>query len=568
MTLTRSTDGEGQPVQDPSRWADEPGLPGAPDPRPHHDGLDHVAPLRPTDLSRSWLLDFHHPRGVVPLAISLVDDIGTASQEAALALGLGLGGGFASRLVGPHVYLGPCPSPPASETARRAAEAELDGYPDRFGSEWADHVSELGSAYAALDATDLDGTDRAGLATYLAAAHRLHRRAWQIHFHVMYRVFAVQHRFLVECRELGLTDVDAASLLQGDDNAILASDRALDGLAASARAAGLADAMLSAPPGGVAPALRGNPDAAGWLAELDGVLAQHGDRADALSDLTAPSWREDPEIPLGLVRSALEAGSPRRHVPAAERLAMVHSRLSPAARTRLDVALDVALRANAVWWNEEHNAWIDLRVHLPVRRGALALATAVGTPQPDDGLLLLRTEVAELLHGSTSWAALAERVAARREYLARWAGRRAQLPARLGSGEAGADPVLDEILGASQPASERGGSVLHGLGVSSGVARGRARVLRTADRLPDVRAGEVLVCEATSPSWTPVFERLAACVCDSGGMLTHAAIIAREYAVPCVCAVGDATQAIADGDLVEVDGSEGTVRILARASDG
>ncbi len=567
MTPTGPADREGQPVQDASRWADEPGFPGAPDPRPHHDGLDHVGPLRPADLSRSWLLDFHHPRGVVPLAVALVDDIGTASQEAALGLGLGTGGGFASRMVGPHVYLGPCPAPPASEEAQRAAEAELDGYPDRFTAEWADHVSELSSAYAALDADDLERVDRSGLATYLAAAHRLHHRAWQIHFHVMYRVFAVQHRFLVECRELGLSDVDAAALLQGDDNAILASDRALGGLVVSAREAGLDGALLAAPVGGVAAALRAEPTASGWLAELDGVLAQHGDRSDALSDLTAPSWREDPEIPLGLVRSALAAGPPRRHVRVAERLALVHSRLGRTARARLDAALDVALRANAVWWNEEHNAWIDLRVHLPVRRGALALAAVVGAPRPDDGLFLFRSEAVELLHGSASWGTVAERVDARREYLAGWAGRRAELPPRLGSGEPGADPVLDEILGAAQPAAARDGRVLHGLGVSAGVARGPARVLRTADRLPDIRAGEVLVCEATSPSWTPVFERLAACVCDSGGMLTHAAIISREYAVPCVCAVGEATQAIADGDLVEVDGTAGTVRIVARAGD-
>jgi phosphohistidine swiveling domain-containing protein len=544
-------------------WADEPGFPGAHHDPVHHDGLDHVTALRPDDLSRTWLLDFHHPRGVVPLAVPLVDDIATASQQAALELGLGLGGGFASRLVGPHVYLGPCPTQSAVAVGRHAAEAELDGYPDRFATEWADSVSELSSAYAALDSADLDGIDRAGLATYLAAAQRLHRRAWQIHFHVLYRVFAVQHRFLAQCRELGLGDVDAAALLQGDDNAILASSQALDGLVASARSAGLDAVLLAAPPGEVAAALREHPGAAGWLTELSGVLAQHGDRSDALADLTAPSWREDPEIPLGLVRAALAAGPPRHRVRAAERLAAVRARLSPAARPRLDAALDVALRANAVWWNEEHTAWIDLRVHLPVRRGALALAAVVGTPRPDDGLLLFRRELADLLHGSASWSSLGDRVAERRDYLARWAVRRGQLPPRLGSAGPCSDPVLDEILGASQPARSGFGPVLHGLGVSVGVARGPARVVRTPDRLPDVLTGEVLVCEATSPSWTPVFERLAGCVCDSGGMLTHAAIIAREYAVPCVCAVGAATQAIADGDLVEVDGAAGTVRLLS-----
>ena len=77
---------------------------------------------------------------------------------------------------------------------------------------------------------------------------------------------------------------------------------------------------------------------------------------------------------------------------------------------------------------------------------------------------------------------------------------------------------------------------------------------------------DLLVCEATSPSCTPAFVTAAACVCDSGGVLTHAAIICREYGLPCVCAVGVATRALRDGDLVEVDGTAGTVTRLGRPS--
>jgi pyruvate,water dikinase len=84
-------------------------------------------------------------------------------------------------------------------------------------------------------------------------------------------------------------------------------------------------------------------------------------------------------------------------------------------------------------------------------------------------------------------------------------------------------------------------------------------------QLDRLAPGDVLVCEATSPSWTPVFPRLAACLCDSGGPLTHAAIVCREYGVPCVCALGVAMQTLQDGDLVEVDGRAGTVTVLRRA---
>jgi pyruvate,water dikinase len=124
------------------------------------------------------------------------------------------------------------------------------------------------------------------------------------------------------------------------------------------------------------------------------------------------------------------------------------------------------------------------------------------------------------------------------------------------------------IIGtAPRTAGSRAGLTLSGRPASAGVARGTARIVVTPEDLHRLEPGDVLVCEATSPSWTPAFVTLAACVCDSGGTLTHAAIICREYGLPCVCAVGVATRTIRDGDLVEVDGGAGTVTVL-RPGDG
>jgi pyruvate,water dikinase len=103
------------------------------------------------------------------------------------------------------------------------------------------------------------------------------------------------------------------------------------------------------------------------------------------------------------------------------------------------------------------------------------------------------------------------------------------------------------------------------MAASTGVARGRARVLHNASDLHRLQPGEVLVCEATSPNWTPAFTKIAACVCDGGGTLTHASIVSREYRVPCVVGVGRATAAIRTGDDVEVDGTEGVVRVIRGA---
>ena len=84
----------------------------------------------------------------------------------------------------------------------------------------------------------------------------------------------------------------------------------------------------------------------------------------------------------------------------------------------------------------------------------------------------------------------------------------------------------------------------------------------SATELFVLEEGEILVCEATSPNWTPAFALIAGCVCDGGGSLTHAAIVSREYGIPCVVGTSVATSRIRTGDLVEVDGTKGTVTIL------
>jgi pyruvate,water dikinase len=106
-----------------------------------------------------------------------------------------------------------------------------------------------------------------------------------------------------------------------------------------------------------------------------------------------------------------------------------------------------------------------------------------------------------------------------------------------------------------------GRGVVRGLGASRGVVRGRARLVRSMADAGKLGPGEVLVCRTTSPAWTPLIARAAAVVADAGGVLAHCAIIAREHAIPCVVGTGDATDRIADGQLVTVDGARGLVHI-------
>jgi pyruvate,water dikinase len=105
---------------------------------------------------------------------------------------------------------------------------------------------------------------------------------------------------------------------------------------------------------------------------------------------------------------------------------------------------------------------------------------------------------------------------------------------------------------------------LVGLPVSAGTVEGRARViLDMADA--DLEAGDILVTAYTDPSWSPLFVAIAGLVTEVGGLMTHGAVIAREYGLPAVVGVEGATRLIADGQRIRVRGGDGYVEILPSA---
>jgi pyruvate,water dikinase len=111
--------------------------------------------------------------------------------------------------------------------------------------------------------------------------------------------------------------------------------------------------------------------------------------------------------------------------------------------------------------------------------------------------------------------------------------------------------------------SGKNGSSLTGFAGSSGVVEGVARVVMDVRDISKLEEGEILVAPVTSPSWTPVFGKVAAAVSDIGGIMSHAAIVAREYGMPAVVGTGNATARISTGDRIRVDGDEGVVTILS-----
>ena len=103
---------------------------------------------------------------------------------------------------------------------------------------------------------------------------------------------------------------------------------------------------------------------------------------------------------------------------------------------------------------------------------------------------------------------------------------------------------------------------LAGLAVSAGIVEGWARVTTDMARA-DVEPGDILVTGFTDPSWTPLFVGIAGLVTEVGGLMTHGAVIAREYGLPAVVGVGDATRLIRDGQRIRVHGTHGYVELLS-----
>ncbi|MFE4196045.1 PEP-utilizing enzyme [Paenarthrobacter sp. NPDC056912] len=107
------------------------------------------------------------------------------------------------------------------------------------------------------------------------------------------------------------------------------------------------------------------------------------------------------------------------------------------------------------------------------------------------------------------------------------------------------------------------GSILSGNGASAGTANGAARLIHGPDEFGRFQGGDVLVCRTTDPAWTPLFGIAAAVVTETGGTLSHAAIVAREFGIPAVLGVRGAMELLTDGIPLSVDGTFGTVEYPA-----
>ncbi|WP_336245522.1 PEP/pyruvate-binding domain-containing protein [Nonomuraea sp. SYSU D8015] len=316
-------------------------------------------------------------------------------------------------------------------------------------------------------------------------------------------------------------------LMSGAVTRTTEANRALERLAQLARRTGALDA---------------DPPPAEFRAAFEEFLAEYGHR-ETLSPIlvTPPTWSDDPETVLGLIRVLAAEPPPRKEGDDALDRLLAHPLLrSPRRRARMRRWV-AAARAGIAFREDSH---FSFTMPQPILRRSLV---ELGRRLRDEGVLdepedvfHLRLEELEAIRDPAE-ARLRDLVRAR-------AAKREEL-----AGVRLIDPA------AVFPSLATGDALVAGSPASGGIATGPVKVIRGPAEFGKLDGGDVLVCPYTNPSWTPLFQQAAAVVVDSGGAASHAAIVAREYGIPAVMGTGTGTSVLEDGRLVTVNGDTGTV---------
>ena len=304
-----------------------------------------------------------------------------------------------------------------------------------------------------------------------------------------------------------------------------------------------------------------------WLETFNQYLDRYGWRADTWDELSMPTWKDSPVYALRIIQRYLAAGrdadpraalarSARRRRRTARRIASSLA-AQPEKLARFQSALNMARQYVPV---SEGRAFWQLTLAGSLRPVCLALGEKlreVGVLEQAEDVFYLRQEETQEIGRGTGEATWREVVQRRQAERKSWM--HVEPPPFLGVPPDAAAPIPSHTA-----VDEGGRAVLRGTPASVGVARGRAGVVRTLEEADKVQQGDILVCRTTSPAWTYLFSRIAAVVADAGAVLSHCAIVAREYGIPCVVGARGATERIRDGMAITVDGEQGTVRILQR----
>ncbi|MGD9894171.1 MAG: PEP-utilizing enzyme [Dehalococcoidia bacterium] len=516
-----------------------------------------------------WFWDpSHFPEPVTPAAETFdLPAMARGFAAAAAELRRPLAGQYV-RVERGYVYFGvDVPPTPAALAAGESVyqatvaprlETALRDWNDRYATE----ARQLTAALERIAASTISDRDYAAA---LDEAIHLRAQQWRVHDLALVPAMEAAARFTGRYGARFGGALRAQTLLQGFPNRATEASEALESLAEAVR---LRPALMDRLIAGAAPSLAlrsASSDDEAWFTEaLDTFLAGYGARAAAW-DVGAPTWRENPAPVLSLLadhlrRPAAEPGAHRRRAAAAREAAVAAARagLDPDEQEPFMRALAAAQAYVVV--SEDHNALIDQQGMAALRAVLLAagdrLVRAGRLAQREDAIWLRRPELIDALRDEQPVRGLPGR---RRGWHRRYT--RTPPPRTMGRplpDWAAENPTLTGFfgLGAEPVTSTRG---LSGTAASPGTAAGRACVVRSLDEIDALEPGDILICPMTSPAWTPWLGLIAGAIVETGGLLSHTAILAREYGIPCVTNARDATSLIDHGATVQIDGDAGRV---------
>lgn len=513
-----------------------------------------------------------------------------------------------------YLYMSPIPVPPEEIPARVPEFERRAGYYfqnwDTLLAGWKDKVrgtiDEMETLeFAALpDMVDFDdivsGKAKDGSEVLMENYDRLIQLAyqnWQYHFEFLNLGYLAYLDFFTFCKEVfpGIPDQAIAKMVQGVDMELFRPDDELKKLA------------LLAIENNLQAAFDDTHDVAGTLtkvAALDGgqewvdaYYAAH----DPWFNFTVGNgfyghdkyWIEHQEIPLGYIADYIRRAEAGHNIMRpVDELITERERITEEYRELVDeetrAAFDAkrGLAATAYPYVENHNFYIEhwtMGVFWrKVRELGAVFAEAGFWDSPQDILYLNRNEVRDALFDYvTGWAVGSEatgpnywpaEIARRRVIIDALSTQRPQPALNTPPAEI-TEPFTMMLWGITTEqvqqwlAADEGedtGAIV-GMAASPGVVEGIARVVTHADDLDQVQDGDILVATITAPSWGPVFGKIKATVTDIGGMMSHAAIVCREYGLPAVTGTGKGSTTIVSGQRIRVDGNTGRVEILEGA---
>jgi pyruvate,water dikinase len=451
----------------------------------------------------------------------------------------------------------------------------------RWANEWLPMIRSRNEAERDVDYSEL--TDAQLFAKYHDMTKWM-EEMWYIHGHINFALIsgAALSDFYDEVMKPD-DPTEAYQILQGYHTRPVDAAHGLWDLSRIAkRSSTLSELFDNNHPRDLKKALEQTEEGRDFLRQVDEYLYDFGWRSDAVYDLADVPWREDPQIPLGAISRYIpmdDSDDPmiqfNKAVARREELtARIREKLAgdPDKLAEFEVLFDAAQYAYPL--TEDHAFYIDqmgvVLFRRFVRAVGAALARTGSLAEGDDIFFLYDVEVRDAMANGTDQKALVEQ---RKQELA--AAAAASPPDILGTpppppqpGDF-VDPFMDAVtsrlLGIkAPPEGDQDPDLIDGVAGSPGVYTGVARVVRSLEEAGDLEDGEIMVCEMTLPPWVPLFAIAGAVVSDVGGVMSHCAIVAREFNIPAVVGSVSGTSRVQTGQTITVDGTNGNVWLDAR----